>query len=83
MRLHPNSQSTEYLEMVKDAFGNVLINAGLGRAADPTLSIFILKNTAGFRDRFEVEPIVHNDSPLGGQIDAEILAERYGDIPED
>lgn len=76
MRTHPDSQSAEYLEMVKDAFGNVLINAGLGRAADPTLSIFILKNANGFRDRFEIEPVTTPQSPLGPLADPEELRKR-------
>ena len=81
MRLHPNSQSTEYLEMVKDAFANVLINAGLGRASDPTLSIFILKNTAGFRDRFEIEPVTTKAPPMGELVDiAELEAKVMADV---
>lgn len=83
VRTHPDSESAEYIERLKDMFADTLINASLSRTADSTMGIFVLKNCAGFRDRFEVEPILHNDSPLGSPVDSRELLERYAELPED
>lgn len=76
LRTHPNSQSAEYINLLKDSFADILVNASLGRAADPTMGIFVLKNCAGFRDRFEIEPVRENPDPLGGTVDPEELRRR-------
>ena len=82
MRTHPDSRSTEYIERIKDMFADTLINASLGRAADSTMGIFVLKNCAGFRDRFEIEPVAP-ENPLGAELTPEDIAARYKDLPED
>lgn len=79
LRTHPNSQSAEYINLLKDSFADILVNASLGRAADPTMGIFVLKNCAGFRDRFEIEPVRENPDPLGDTIDPEELRRRIED----
>lgn len=73
MRTHPDSETTEYLETLKDMFADTLINASLGRVADSTMGIFVLKNCAGFRDRFEIEPITESAPPLGPLMDQKAL----------
>ena len=79
LRTHPKSQSAEYINLLKDSFADILVNASLGRAADPTMGIFVLKNCAGFRDRFEIEPVRENPDPLGETVDPEELRRRIED----
>lgn len=76
MRAHPDSETTEYLETLKDMFADTLINASLGRVADSTMGIFVLKNCAGFRDRFEIEPVQSSPDPLGPLPDQAALEAR-------
>lgn len=83
MRKHPNSETTEYLETLKDMFADVLINASLGRVADSTMGIFVLKNCAGFRDRFEVEPVQPKYDPQGPLVPIEELEARFAALPDD
>lgn len=64
IRQHPESQTTHFLEAVKDTFADILCNSSLFRNADAATSIFILKNCAGFVDRLEIEP-VQAANPLG------------------
>ncbi len=75
VRTHPHSPTAEYIETAKDAFADILINASLNRAADATMGIFVLKNCAGFRDRFEIEPVTPDD-PLGAEPDQAALEAR-------
>lgn len=82
MRKHPDSETTEYLETLKDMFADVLINASLGRVADSTMGIFVLKNCAGFRDRFEVEPIQRPD-PQGPLVPIEVLEAKFAELPDE
>ncbi len=82
MRAHPDSPSTRYLEMLKDLFADVLVNASLNRAADSTMGIFVLKNCAGFRDSFAIEAPTKPD-PLGPMPSQEELEARFADIVVD
>ena len=75
LRANPNSESAQYIEKLKDAFADILVNASLGRSADSTMGIFVLKNCAGFRDRYELEPVT-TAQPLGAEPDVDALAER-------
>lgn len=76
VRTHPDSESAEYIERLKDMFADILINASLSRTADSTMGIFVLKNCAGFRDRFEIEPVTTQQSALGPLADPEELRKR-------
>ena len=75
LRTNPNSESAQYIEKLKDAFADILVNASLGRSADSTMGIFVLKNCAGFRDRYEIEPVT-TTQPLGADPDRLALEQR-------
>ena len=75
LRANPNSESAQYIEKLKDAFADILVNASLGRSADSTMGIFVLKNCAGFRDRYELEPVT-TAQPLGEGVDRAALEQR-------
>ena len=75
LRANPNSESAQYIEKLKDAFADILVNASLGRSADSTMGIFVLKNCAGFRDRYELEPVT-TAQPLGDTADRAALEAR-------
>lgn len=83
IRTHPGSETSEYLETLKDMFADTLINASLGRVADSTMGIFVLKNTAGFRDRFEVEPVQPKYDPQGPLVPIEELERKFAELPID
>jgi hypothetical protein len=79
IRLHPESQTTHFLETVKDTFADILCNSSLFRNADAATSIFILKNCAGFVDRLEIEP-VQPTNPLGEEPDQRAIEARLAEI---
>ena len=79
---NPDTPTAQFIELVKSSFADILTNAALFRNADTTQVIFQLKNQNNFVDRVQLEPI-QSASPLGTQIDAETLAEKYSDLPED
>ena len=80
LRTNPHSRSAEYIETLKDMFADTLINASLSRVADSTMGIFVLKNCAGFRDRFEIEPVTESEPPLGHLVSQEELEAKIADI---
>lgn len=78
-RTHKGSPSAEYLERLKDVFADILTNAALNRTAAETMSIFVLKNTAGFVDKVEITPGAP-ENPLGAEPDQKTLESRLADI---
>lgn len=76
LRDHPGEASTEFIEQVKDAFADTLVNQSLYRNADATQVIFQLKNCNGFSDRLEIEPVQPQDGPLGPLPDQAALEAR-------
>lgn len=81
-RTHKGSPSADFIERLKDVFADALCNAALNRAASEAISIFILKNTAGFVDRMEITP-GSPESPLGAEPDAAALEAKLQDIVVD
>lgn len=75
LRVHPESESAEFIERTKDAFADVMVTSALNRAADSTMSIFVLKNTNGFADRLEVMP-PSPEPPLGAMPTQKELEDR-------
>lgn len=63
LRDHPGEASAEFVERVKDAFADTLVNQSLYRNADATQVIFQLKNCNNFSDRLEIEPVQPQDGP--------------------
>lgn len=57
LSLHPETETAQFLETVKDTFADTLTNAALFGNADTTQVIFQLKNHFGHADRIELEPI--------------------------
>lgn len=61
------NDTTRFLETVKDVFADIMSNAALFRNSDAATTIFILKNCAGFADRIEIEPVIHNEQSADAQ----------------
>lgn len=82
LRMNPETPTARFIEQTKSAFADILTNQALYRNADSTQAIFQLKNQHNFVDCVQIEPVVPT-APLGAQVEARELLERYGDIPED
>lgn len=79
IRTHKGHPSAEFIERLKDTFADILCNAALNRTAAETMSIFILKNTAGFVDKVEITPGTP-DGPLGPEADQLELERKLADV---
>ena len=77
MHEHPSHATTQYITTVTEAFSDLLATAGLDGSAAPAPMIFALKNVAGWRDRYEFEPVSTGDAE--GELDAAAIAARYAD----
>lgn len=82
LRENPNSRTAEFIELTKTTFADILANQALLRNADSTQAIFQLKNQNNFADRVEIAPVMPS-GPLGEVVDAETIAAKYADLPED
>lgn len=81
LRSYPEEQSAQFIEQVKDAFADTLVNQSLFRNADAAQVIFQLKNCNGFADKLEIEPVQPQD-PLGPTVDRAKLEEIIMSLPE-
>jgi len=79
LRTHPNAPAADFIERTKDLFADILSNAALSRTAAETMSIFILKNCAGFVDKLEIAPRTP-ESPLGAEVDQAALEAKLLDV---
>lgn len=82
MREHPGTETTQFLQRVKDVFADLLETSALNNNINSIMAIFVMKNDHDRADRVQVEPVPQAD-PLGTVTTAEDLASRYGDLPED
>ena len=82
MRTHPDAESAQFLQRIKDVFADTLENAALNNYINSIMAIFVMKNDYDRADRVEIQPVAAA-SPLGDSADAQALMERYGDLPED
>lgn len=57
LKNHPETESSRFIDRVRDLIADVLASAALNRHADSVVSIFVLKNGLGFSDRVEIEPV--------------------------
>lgn len=75
MKNNPESESTKFIDRVRDLIADVLTSAALKRNADNVTTIFILKNGLGFSDRVELEAVTQQkETPV---FDAEEIMKRY------
>ncbi|MFV0351840.1 MAG: terminase small subunit [Oscillospiraceae bacterium] len=72
---HPTHPTTDFIQQVKEAFADIISNAGLYGSANPIMSIFILKNNHGFVDRLDLAPVAQ--TPTDGDYDVEAIRKRY------
>lgn len=77
MHEHPSHATTQYLQVVTEAFADVLATAGIDGSASPAPVIFALKNVAGWRDRYEFEPVTPGSGEPDGELDVDEIAKRY------
>jgi len=82
LRVHPDTPTADFIERTKDLFADILSNAALSRTATETMSIFILKNCAGFVDKMEITPRPP-EGPLGAAVSQAELESRIQDIVVD
>lgn len=76
LRVHSNSETAQFIELVRETLADALIASSLTRTTDAATSIFALKNLHGFSDRIEVAPVVEKAGPLGELQDKEELEAR-------
>lgn len=79
---HQGEPAAEFIELARDTIADILSSAALRRDADNSTAIFVLKNSHGFSDVVQIQPVPQAD-PLGTVTTVEDLASRYGDLPED
>lgn len=75
LKNHPETESSRFIDRVRDLIADVLASAALNRHADNVTSIFVLKNGLGFSDRLEVEPVTPQKDE--NAYSAEDLMKRY------
>ena len=81
LQTHPDSASSQFLEVAKDTIANIVSTAALGKNADSVMSIFLMKNLNGFTDTVQIEPV--QQPILGRQMTAEEIQAKYQDLIED
>lgn len=76
MRDNPRHQTTELLNTVRELFADAVLQSGLMGAANPAMSIFALKNVAGYADKPEGEgEATEDDSETA--LDVGAILKRY------
>ena len=80
MRDHPEHPTAEFLETVKSAFADILINLSLGRHISEATTIFVLKNCADFVDKVEIEAHPTESNAFGPVPDRAALEAKFADI---
>ena len=81
MDANPEHDTTMFLEIVLDSFAELLSNSALAGASNMVMSIFILKAVAKWRDNIVIEHTT--TEPLAVTMDAEQVAAKYAELPED
>ena len=76
LRVHSNSETAQFIELVRETLADALIASSLTRTTDAATSIFALKNLHGFSDKIEVAPVVEKSGPLGELQDKKELEAR-------
>lgn len=77
---HPETETAQFLEGVKDVFADTLTNAALFGNADTTQVIFQLKNHFGHADRIELEPV--QSKQYEPEKTVEQIAAEYDALPD-
>lgn len=72
---HPSHPSAEFIQQVKEAFADIICNAGLYGSSNPIMSVFVLKNNHGFVDRVDIAPVTQVQTD--DDYDAEAIRRRY------
>jgi hypothetical protein len=72
---HPSHPTTDFIQQVKEAFADILQNAGLYGSANPIMSIFILKNNHGFVDKIDLAAVAQPAEEQ--EYSAEEIRKRY------
>lgn len=73
---HPEHETTNFVNMVKDVMADVLTNASLFNSANAVQVIFQLKNHFEHADRVEIAPVTPNRFE-DKEIDVEEIRKRY------
>ena len=81
MRRNPEHRTTQYLQIVFDAFSEVLTNAALNNSVNMVYSIFIQKAVFGLKESIAIETVQNNMLNPDG-LTAEQIVEQYEALPE-
>ncbi len=77
---NPEHPTSEFLEIVNDAFAEANIEAGQSGSCHPIFAMFVLKSIYQVRENDPVQTIAEN--PLGELTDTEKLMKKYEEIGE-
>ena len=75
LKEHPETETSRFIDRVRDLIADVLSSAALNRNADNVTAIFCLKNGLGFSDRVEIEPVAPQKDE--NTYNADDLMKRY------
>lgn len=81
MRTHPQTETTQFLQQMKDVFADTLETAALTNNINTIMAIFVLKNDHDRADRVEIGAVTPTP-PLGEQLDEKALTERLDALPD-
>lgn len=73
---HPEHQTTNFINMVKDLMANILTESSLCNDINPVMAIFTLKNHFEHADRVEIAPVVNNQFGCD-EYSADEIRKRY------
>ena len=82
-RYHPGSDFSKWLEDFSDLCGELTMAAANDGTIAAVPAIFTAKARFGFREQPTQLEIVQSNSPLGPVMDAEEIAERYAELPDE
>ena len=74
--------TAKWLELCRDAFSDLLAQAGLRNACNGITAIFLEKALYGLRETTEIIAKREDSTVLGETLTAEEIAEKYKDLPE-
>lgn len=75
LKHNPNTETSHFLDRVRDLIADILSSAALMRNADAVTTIFVLKNGLGFSDRVEIEPVT--SQKVESEYSIEDIKKRY------
>ena len=76
-------EAADWLTLCREGFAELLENSSLRNSTNPVVSIFLLKAVHNYRESAELIVSSKDTGPLGEQMTAEQIAQKYQDMVED